>query len=139
MIGAIKAFAANTLGRIAIGAAIALLAAVAFLSFRLQGAEAKIAARDATIAQTIAANETLVVVNTELQKRAARDGEALRNLRDVQTRLAADADRRRIELDRLAESDPDVASFLDMPIPAALRVPDAARGDADGGSPDQDQ
>jgi len=138
MIGAIKAFAANTLGRIAIGAAIALLAAVAFLSFRLQGAEAKIAARDATIAQTIAANETLVVVNTELQKRAARDGEALRNLRDVQTRLAADADRRRIELDRLAESDPDVASFLDMPIPAALRVPDAARGDADGDGPDQD-
>ena len=138
MIGAIKAFAANTLGRIAIGAAIALLAAVAFLSFRLQGAEAKIAARDATIAQTIAANETLVVVNTELQKRAARDGEALRNLRDVQTRLAADADRRRIELDRLAESDPDVASFLDMPIPAALRVPDAARGDADGAGPDQD-
>lgn len=138
MIGAIKAFAANTLGRIAIGAAIALLAAVAFLSFRLQGAEAKIAARDATIAQTIAANETLVAVNTELQKRAARDGEALRNLRDVQTRLAADADRRRIELDRLAESDPDVASFLDMPIPAALRVPDAARGDADGDGPDQD-
>ena len=139
MIGAIKAFAANTLGRIAIGAAIALLAAVAFLSFRLQGAEAKIAARDATIAQTIAANETLVVVNTELQKRAARDGEALRNLRDVQTRLAADADRRRIELDRLAESDPDVADFLDMPIPAALRVRDAPSGDADGDGPDQDQ
>jgi len=130
----------NTIaGRIAIGAAIALLALVAFLSFRLQGAEAKIAARDATIAQTIAANETLVAVNTELQKRAARDGEALRNLRDVQTRLAADADRRRIELDRLAESDPDVADFLDMPIPAALRVRHAPSGDADGDGPDQDQ
>jgi len=129
----------NTIaGRIAIGAAIALLALVAFLSFRLQGAEAKIAARDATIAQTIAANETLVAVNTELQKRAARDGEALRNLRDVQTRLAAIADGRRIELDRLAETDPDVASFLDMPIPAALRVRDAPSGDADGDGPDQD-
>jgi len=139
MIGAIKAFAANSLGRIAIGAAIALLAAVAFLSFRLQGAEAKIAARDATIAQTIAANETLVAVNTELRKQATRDGAILRELRDVQAGLATVANDRRNQIDRLAESDPDVASFLDMPIPAALRVPDAARGDADGDGPDQDQ
>jgi len=129
----------NTIaGRIAIGAAIALLALVAFLSFRIQGAEAKIAARDATIAQTIAANESLAASNEALQKQATRDGAILRELRDVQTRIAAVADQRRLELDRLAESDPDVASFLDMPIPAALRVPDAARGDADGDGPDQD-
>jgi cell division protein FtsB len=127
----------NTLpGRFAIGAAIGLLVLVAFLSFRLQGAEAKIAARDAVIAQTIAANETLVASNEALRKQATRDGAILRELHSVQTRLAADADRRRIELDRLAENDPDVASFLDMPIPAALRVPDAPSGDADGDSAD---
>jgi len=130
----------NTIaGRIAIGAAIALLALVAFLSFRLQGAEAKIATRDATIAQTIAANESLAASNEALQKQATRDGAILRDLRDAQTRLAAIADRRRIELDRLAETDPDVADFLDMPIPAALRVRDAPSGDADGDGPDQDQ
>ena len=125
-------------GRIAIGAAIGLLVLVAFLSFRLQGAEAKVAARDATIAQIETANASLVVTNEALRKQADRDGVILRELRDVQTRLSADADRRRIELDRLAESDPDVASFLDMPVPAALRVPDAGRGDADGDGPDQD-
>ena len=130
------AFISTIAGRIAIGAAIGLLALVAFLSFRLQGAEAKIAARDAVIAQTIAANETLVASNEALRKQATRDGAILRELRGVQARLAADADGRRIELDRLAENDPDVASFLDMPIPAALRVPDAPSGDADGDSAD---
>ena len=130
------AFINTIAGRIAIGAAIGLLVLVAFLSFRLQGAEAKIAARDAVIAQTIAANETLVVANAALQRQAGKDAAAMRELRDVQARLAAVADGRRIELDRLAENDPDVASFLDMPIPAALRVPDAPSGDADGDSAD---
>ena len=130
----------NTIaGRIAIGVAIGLLALVAFLAFRLQGAEAKITARDATIAQTIAANTSLVESNAALQKQATRDGAILRELHDVQARLSAVANDRRNQIDRIAESDPDVASFLDMPIPDALRVPDAARGDADGDGPDSGQ
>jgi hypothetical protein len=125
-------------GRIVIGLGIAAFVTIAFLVFRLQGANEKIAARDATIAQTIAANASLVVANTELQKQATRDGAILRELRDVQTRLAAVANARRADLDRLAGENPDVASFLDMPIPDALRVRHAPDSDADGDSPDQD-
>lgn len=126
-------------GRIVIGLGIAAFVAIAVLAFRLQGAEAKIAAREAEIEQVSAANETLVVVNAELQKQATRDGAILRELRDVHARLAAAADRRSVELDRLAESDPDVASFLDMPVPGPLRVRHAANGDADGDSPDSSE
>jgi hypothetical protein len=125
-------------GRIVIGLGIAAFAAVAVLVFRLQTAQETIAARDAEIAQAIAANESLVVANTELQKQATRDGAILRELRDVQTRLAAVANDRRNQIDRIAEDNPDVASFLDMPIPEPLRVRHASDGDADGDSPDQD-
>jgi hypothetical protein len=125
-------------GRIVIGLGIAAFAAIAVLVFRLQTAQETIAARDAEIAQAIAANESLVVANTELQKQATRDGAILRELRDVQTRLAAVANDRRNQIDRIAEDNPDVASFLDMPIPDALRVRHASDGDADGDSPDQD-
>jgi hypothetical protein len=123
-------------GRIVIGLGIAAFAAIAVLVFRLQTAQETIAARDAEIAQAIAANESLVVANTELQKQATRDGAILRELRDVQTRLAAVANDRRNQIDRIAENDPNVASFLDMPIPDALRVRHAPNGDADGDSPD---
>jgi hypothetical protein len=125
-------------GRIVIGLGIAAFAAIAVLVFRLQTAQETIAARDAEIAQAIAANASLVVANTELQKQATRDGAILRELRDVQAGLAAVANDRRNQIDRIAESDPDVASFLDMPIPDALRVRHASDGDADGDSPDQD-
>jgi hypothetical protein len=123
-------------GRIVIGLGIAAFAAIAVLVFRLQTAQETIAARDAEIAQAIAANASLVVANTELQKQATRDGAILRELRDVQTRLAAVANDRRNQIDRIAENDPNVASFLDMPIPDALRVRHAPNGDADGDSPD---
>ena len=125
-------------GRIVIGLGIAAFAAIAVLMFRLQTAQDTIAARDAEIAQAIAANASLVVANTELQKQATRDGAILRELRDLQAGLAAVANDRRNQIDRIAESDPDVASFLDMPIPDALRVRHASDGDADGDSPDQD-
>jgi hypothetical protein len=125
-------------GRIVIGLGIAAFAAIAVLVFRLQTAQETIAARDAEIAQAIAANQSLVVANTELQKQASRDGAILRELRDAQARLAAVANARRADLDRLAGDNPDVASFLDMPVPDALRVRHAPDGDADGDSPDQD-
>jgi hypothetical protein len=125
-------------GRIVIGLGIAAFAAIAVLVFRLQTAQETIAARDAEIAQAIAANASLVVANTELQKQATRDGAILRELRDVQTRLAAVANDRRNQIDRIAEDNPDVASFLDMPIPEPLRVRHAPNGDADSDSPDQD-
>jgi two-component sensor histidine kinase len=126
-------------GRIVIGLGIAAFAAIAVLVFRLQTAQETIAARDAEIAHAIAANETLVVANTELQKQATRDGAILRELRDVQTRLAAVANDRRNQIDRLAEDNPDVATFLDIPIPDALRVRHAPNGDADGDSPDSSE
>lgn len=132
------AFINTIAGRIAIGAAIGLLVLVAFLSFRLQGAEAKIAARDATIAQTIAANETLVASNEALQVQSAKDGAALRGLRIVQARLAADAERRRADLDRLARSSPDVQDALSAPYPLALVcLRDAQNGVPNADCPDQ--
>jgi hypothetical protein len=129
----------NTIaGRIAIGAALAalVLVLIAFLSFRLQEAEAKIAARDATIAQAITANASLVASNQALVRQSVKDGQALA-ARDVARQQAADdANDRRDRINQIAQDNPDVASFLDMPIPAALRVPDAPRGDADGDGPD---
>jgi hypothetical protein len=138
MFAAVKSFIASWGLRVAIGVGIALFALVAFLSFRLDRAQETIAAQEADIALGIAANASLVEANGELQRQAEKDGVALRDLRILHARNAADAERRRVELDRLTEENPDVQAALSAPYPIELVcLRDASNGVANADCADQ--
>jgi hypothetical protein len=129
-------FVNSMLGRFAIGAGLALLALVAFLSFQLDRTQEKLTSARADKRAAIAANEANARTIAVLESRVHQLDEINARLFDRYTAINRDDDEQRRAVEDLADADQNVAAFLEQPLPDELaRVLFDARagsGDASG-------
>lgn len=133
------------MGRIAMGAGLALLAAVAFLWFQLSVTQEKLQNTRADKRAAIAANETLSQTIAMYQARMDALDEINTRLLDRNHSIEREADEQRRAVEDLADDNESVADILGQPLPADLArllfdPPPASSdtdGDGEGADPEQ--
>jgi predicted nuclease with TOPRIM domain len=139
------AFLSSLMGRIAMGAGLALLAAVAFLWFQLSVTQEKLQNTRADKRAAIAANETLSQTIAMYQARMDALDEINTRLLDRNHSIEREADEQRRAVEDLADDNESVADILGQPLPADLArllfdPPPASSdtdGDGEGADPEQ--
>jgi hypothetical protein len=119
-------------GRLALAGLAVALTVIAGLYFLYSGSQATLETTRENLAVAEAANKTNAATIEALQARADADAALLRELQDIRAEIARDAQRRRAQLDELAEAMPDVQAILELAYPAELVcLRNAANGIAD--------
>lgn len=131
-------FLNSILGRFAIGAGLALLALVAYLSFQLDRTQDKLTDARADKREAIAVNAVNARTIAMLESRVHQLDEINARLLDRYTAIDREDDEQRRAVEDLADADQNVADFLEQPLPTELArvLFDERAGDGDAGGAD---
>lgn len=131
------AFINSIVGRFAIGAGLALLALVAYLSFQLDRTQDKLTDARADKREAIAVNAVNARTIAMLESRVQQLDQINARLLDRYTAVDREDDEQRRAVEDLADADQTVADFLDQPLPSELArvlfTAGAGAGDGDDG------
>lgn len=130
-------FLSGIWGRVGWALGLAALVLIGALMFQLERTQTKFEREREAKNVALSANEANSATISALESRISRDAALLRELRGIRAEIAQASDQRRADLDAIAETDDEAASFLLTPIPDSLR--NAASGDADGSDNTADQ